>query len=335
MKHFLRGAASVGVAILLALTAGLALTGAAMAEVIKVAHADNEQHPKHIAFLRFADMVKEKSGGRLTVEVYPSGQLGGERELVEALQTGAVQITSVSNGVMSAFSKPFMLLDIPFLFENAEAARKAIDGAQEVLFSKLDENGLHGLAIWEQGFREVSSAKKPIKTMDDLQGMKLRTMEAPLHVEAWKAMGANPTPMSWGQVYPSLQTGVIDGQENPLYVVTQEKLYEVQKYVALTNHIYDAMPVVASGSWWNGLSAEDKKIINDAMDEATTLERKLVGEEVEKARAELGTLGVTVVSVPDSEIAKMRAAAQAPVIATVKKELGDSLVDSWLQSVSK
>src|SRR4051794_34936356 len=141
-----------------------------MAEVIKVAHADNEQHPKHIAFLRFADMVKEKSGGRLTVEVYPSGQLGGERELVEALQTGAVQITSVSNGVMSAFSKPFMLLDIPFLFENAEAARKAIDGAQEVLFSKLDENGLHGLAIWEQGFRQVSSAKKPIKTMDDPPG---------------------------------------------------------------------------------------------------------------------------------------------------------------------
>ncbi|MEQ8934140.1 MAG: TRAP transporter substrate-binding protein [Silicimonas sp.] len=305
---------------------------AANAETIRVAHADNEAHPKHLAFLRFVEKVSELSGGDLTVEVFPSGQLGGERELVEALQTGAVQITSVSNGVMSAFSDQFMLLDIPFLFSNAEQARSAIDASQDELFVDLDAIGLHGLAIWEQGFRELSSSA-PVESVSDLVGFKVRTMEAPLHVAAWKAAGANPTPMSWGQVYPSLQTGVIDGQENPLYVVTQEKLFEVQKNVTLTHHIYDAMPVVADGNWWNGLPDADKNIITEAMSEATEYERSLVGEEVENARAELAGLGVTVAEFPEEEREKLKASAQQTVVETVAAKLGKNTVDSWLSKV--
>jgi len=302
---------------------------AAYAETIRVAHADSEAHPKHQAFVRFADKVSELSGGDITVEVFPSGQLGGERELVEALQTGAVQITSVSNGVMSAFSDQFMLLDIPFLFSDADQARSAIDAAQEDLFAGLDAIGLHGLAVWEQGFRELSSSA-PVESLNDLAGFKVRTMEAPLHVAAWKAAGANPTPMSWGQVYPSLQTGVIDGQENPLYVVTQEKLFEVQKNVTLTHHIYDAMPVIADDNWWNGLSDKDRKIITDAMIEATDYERSLVGEEVEKARSELANLGVTVAEFPSQEREMLKARAQQAVIAQIATKLGNDAVDTWL-----
>lgn len=312
---------------------GFSLAMPVQAETIRIGHADNEAHPKHLAFIKFKELVEVGSNGDLTVEVFPSGQLGGERELVEALQSDAVQITSVSNGVMSAFSKPFMLLDIPFMFKDADSARDAIDGAQTSLFSNLDDIGLHGLAVWEQGFRELSSSTKPVTSADDVMGVKVRTMEAPLHVTAWKALGANPTPMSWGQVYPSLQTGVIDGQENPLYVVTQEKLYEVQKYVSLTNHIYDAMPVVASATWWNGLSDENKSLIEDAMAEATIYERSLVGEEVEQARVELGELGVEVVEVPDDVLDDLKAKAQGPVIESVKAELGGDLVDQWLASI--
>lgn len=312
-----------------------ALVTGAGAEVIKVAHADNQAHPKHQAFMRFAELVKENSGGRLEVEVYPSGQLGDERELVESLQTGAVHITSVSNGVMSAFSPQFMLLDIPFSFENADKARGMIDGSQTLLFADLESIGLHGLAIWEQGFRQVSSSAKGISTADDVKGMKLRTMEAPLHVEAWRAMGANPTPMSWGQVYSSLQTGIIDGQENPLYVVTQEKLFEVQKHVSLTNHIYDAMPVIASNDWWSSLPEADAAIIAAAMAEATTYERTLVEAEVEKARAELEGLGVEVVETPAAEIAAMKALAQPPVIARIRAALGDEPVDAWLKAIGQ
>ena len=308
---------------------------AANAETIKVAHADNQAHPKHQAFVRFAEIVKEKSGGRLEVEVYPSGQLGDERELIESLQTGAVHITSVSNGVMSAFAPQFMLLDIPFSFEDAGAARAVIDRSQTLLFDNLEELGLHGLAIWEQGFRQVSSSAKGIATSADVKGLKLRTMEAPLHVEAWRAMGANPTPMSWGQVYSSLQTGIIDGQENPLYVVTQEKLFEVQKHVSLTNHIYDAMPVVASGSWFSSLPAADAELIAAAMTEATVYQRSLVETEVEKARGELQALGVEVTGTPASEIAALKEMAQPPVIARIRSTLGDEPVDAWLKSISE
>lgn len=309
--------------------------GAAQAETIRVGHADTEAHPKHLAFLKFKELVESASDGDITVDIFPSGQLGGEREMVEALQSGALQITSVSNGVMSAFSKPFMLLDIPFLFQDAARAHQAIDGARSVLFSELGGIGLHGLAVWEQGFRQVSSAKRPVRSLEDVKGLKLRTMEAPLHVEAWRAMGANPTPMSWGQVYPSLQTGVIDGQENPLYVVTQENLFEVQKYVSLTNHIYDAMPVVASGAWWNGLSDDRRRIVTEAMAGATAYERGLVGAEVEKAAAELAGRKIEVVTVPAETLAAMTQAAQPPVIARVKAELGDDLVDRWLAETAR
>lgn len=312
-----------------------ALVTGAGAEVIKVAHADNQAHPKHLAFMRFAELVKENSGGRLEVEVYPSGQLGDERELVEALQTGAVHVTSVSNGVMSAFAPRFMLLDIPFSFEDAGAARSMIDSSQTLLFGDLESIGLHGLAIWEQGFRQVSSAARGIATAADVKGMKLRTMEAPLHVEAWRAMGANPTPMSWGQVYSSLQTGIIDGQENPLYVVTQENLFEVQKHVSLTNHIYDAMPVVASNDWWSSLPEADAAIVAAAMAEATAYERTLVEEEVGKARAELEGHGVEIVETPAGEIAALKALAQPPVIARIRATLGDEPVDAWLKAIAE
>lgn len=310
------------------------VTGAS-AQTIKVGHSDNQAHPKHEAFVHFARLVDEKSQGRLKVEIYPSGQLGDERELLESLQTGAMHLTSVSNGVMSAFAPQFMLLDIPFSFRDSESARRALDGAQDILFTDLDRIGLHGLSIWEQGFRQVSSAKKGISASADVQGLKLRTMEAPLHVEAWRAMGANPTPMSWGQVYSSLQTGIIDGQENPLYVVTQEKLFEVQKFVSLTNHIYDAMPVVASESWWSSLSDDDRKLITDAMAEATSFQRGLVDAAVEKARTDLAELGVEITETPADQIAALKAQAQPPVISRIRDTLGDAPVDAWLAVIAE
>jgi len=315
---------------------GLPAISPASAEVVRVAHADSEQHPKHLAFLKFAEIVTAKTNGELSVQVFPSGQLGDEREIVEGLQQGTVHLTSVSNGVVSAFSKSFMLLDIPYLFEDYASARRAIDGpGKPLLFSGLDKIGLVGLSVWEQGFRNISSSKSAVDTADKLKGLKLRTMEAPLHVTAWKAAGANPTPMSWSQVYPSLQQGVIDGQENPLYVVTQEKLYEVQKFVSLTRHIYDAMPVLASKKWFDGLSQKHQKVVRDAIAEVTDYERGLVEKLVKEAEGELPGLGVKVVSLTSDNLAKIRAVAQPAVVAKVKAELGDALVDGWLKATAK
>jgi tripartite ATP-independent transporter DctP family solute receptor len=280
--------------------------------------------------------VKERSGGSLDVEIFPSGQLGDEREIIEGLQQGTIHLTSVSNGVVSAFDKDFMLLDIPFLFEDEAAARRAIDSAaEETLFKNLGDIGLLGLAIWEQGFRNVSSSEKPVAGLDDLRGLKLRTMEAPLHVEAWRAAGANPTPMSWSQVYPSLQQGVIDGQENPLYVVTQEKLYEVQKYVSLTRHIYDAMPVLASKTWFDSLPADQQRIVTETIREVTSYERQLAEQLVSEAAKELPSKGVSVVELDPARRAEIAAAAQGPVIERVKATLGNEVVDAWLAAAKQ
>ena len=305
-----------------------------LAETVRVAHADSPEHPKHLAFLRFAEIVKERSGGNLDVEIFPSGQLGDEREIIEGLKQGTVHLTSVSNGVVTAFDEDFMLLDIPFLFEDEAAARRAIDGAAEkTLFKNLDDVGLVGLAVWEQGFRNVSSSDNPVTGLDDLKGLKLRTMEAPLHVEAWRAAGANPTPMSWSQVYPSLQQGVIDGQENPLYVVTQEKLYEVQKYVSLTRHIYDAMPVLASKSWFDALPADQQQIVREAIRDVTPYERQLAEQLVSDAAKELPGMGVSIVELDPASRAEIAAAAQGPVIDRVRSALGNEVVDAWLAAV--
>ena len=333
-----RGAILLGASALLAGVAGLSLPGAASAETfkVKIAHVDTVEHPKHLAFLKFKNLVEERSEGRLEVTVFHGGQLGDERENVEGAQLGTVHLACVSNGVMVPFSETFMLLDIPFLFEDYDQARAIIDArGQALLFEGLEEIGLVGLAIWEQGYRNVSTSSKAIRTLEDIEGMKIRTMEAPLHVTAFRGLGSNPTPMSFSQLYTSLQQGVVDGQENPLYVLTQEKFYEVQDYVALTRHIYDPMPVIASKRWMDSLPADLQAIVTEAMVEVTDYERQVAEALVEEAAKELPGLGVEVVALAPEERARFRAAAQPPVIERVREALGNQAVDDWLAAVGQ
>ena len=318
--------------------AGLSLPDDALAETfkVKIAHVDTVEHPKHLAFLKFKGLVEERSKGRLQVTVFHGGQLGDERENIEGAQLGTVHLACVSNGVMVPFSEKFMLLDIPFLFADYAQARAIIDTkGQALLFEGLDKIGLVGLAIWEQGYRNVSTSKKAIRKLEDIKGMKIRTMEAPLHVTAFRGLGSNPTPMSFSQLYTSLQQGVVDGQENPLYVLTQEKFYEVQDYVALTRHIYDPMPVIASKKWMDSLPADLQKIVTQAMAEVTNYEREIAEALVVEAGKKLPGLGVEVVRLTTEERARFRAAAQPPVIERVRKALGDKVVDDWLAAVGQ
>jgi tripartite ATP-independent transporter DctP family solute receptor len=316
--------------------AGVSLPDTTVAETIKVkvAHVDTVEHPKHLAFLKFKKLVEERSEGRLDVTVFHGGQLGDERENIEGAQLGTVHLACVSNGVMVPFSQKFMLLDIPFLFEDYEQARAIIDSkGQALLFEGLNDIGLVGLAIWEQGYRNISTSKKAIRSLDDIEGLKIRTMEAPLHVTAFRGLGSNPTPMSFSQLYTSLQQGVVDGQENPLYVLTQEKFYEVQDYVVLTRHIYDPMPVIASKKWMDSLPPDLQQIVIEAMVEVTSYEREVAEALVEQAAKELPGLGVEVVSLTPEARARFRGAAQPPVLEQVRSSLGDKTVDDWLAVV--
>src|SRR5699024_9697225 len=208
--------------------------------VIKVSHAVTDKHPGHKAMEVFKEKVEAESDGKLEVRIFHSSQLAGQREGVEGLQSGTVEITLTPNGIAAAFDPTFSLLDIPFQFDDVEHARRTLDaGGSSMLFENLSEAGLMGLAVWEQGMSNLGTSRAPATDPSELKGLRLRTMEAPLHIAAWKSLGANPTPIGWAQVYTSLQQGVIDGVENPSYIFSQTPVHEQIKYLALTEHIYD------------------------------------------------------------------------------------------------
>lgn len=341
----IRLAVSLGLAAsLVACGAGAATTGgeersetgstsAEQTEIV-IAHADNPAHPKHRAFERFAEVVEKASDGRITATISHSGALGDETELVESVKLGSVTMTSVSNGVMVPFAEEFMLLDVPFQFEEVEHARSVLDGeAGKAVLQAVETAGLTGLAFWEQGFRNLSSGS-PVQSLDDVQGLKVRTLTAPLHVAAWNALGANATPMSWGEVFTSLQQGVIDGQENPLFVILQENLYEVQDYATLTRHIYDPMPVVVNSDWFDGLDNASRQIVLDAMEEATQYERDLAKDLDDEAAQELADAGFEIIELAPEERARFKERAQPPVLDEVEGALGEDRIVEWLNAVS-
>ncbi|RST85700.1 DctP family TRAP transporter solute-binding subunit [Aquibium carbonis] len=208
---------------------------------------------------KFLEVLEDLSGGAFTGEISPSGQLGGERDMIEGLQIGSVDIVITSSGPMGNFVPEVYALDLPFLFRDYDHARKVLDGdIGKELLAKIDENQLVGLAWSENGFRHVTNSERPIRTPDDLKGLKLRTMENRVHMEAFSGMGAAPTPMAFPELFAALQQGVIDGQENPITVITATKFWEVQKYVSLTGHVYSPALVLASPSVMDGLSDEER-----------------------------------------------------------------------------
>jgi len=279
-----------------ALAAGFA-TAAAAQTVIKAGHGAQTGHPTHLALERFAELVKEKTAGEVTVEVYPDRQLGEEREMVEGLQFGSVDMAVVSTGPLVAFVPDVAVIDLPFLFEDSEHVYRVLDGevGQELL-KAFEPRGIHGLAWWENGWRHLT-ANKSIQTPADLQGLKLRTMQNPVHIAAFEELGASPVPMVWGEVFTSLGQGVIDAQENPITVIATNSLWEVQSHVMLTGHVYGPHAALFSKAKWDSLSPEHQAAVTEAVREATAYQReqsaKLEAENLEKLKQN----GMTVVEV--------------------------------------
>jgi tripartite ATP-independent transporter DctP family solute receptor len=207
----------------------------------------------------FAAEMDKQSGGEIKINLKPAGALGGERDVIEGLQIGSVELTISSTGPIGNFIPEVYVLDFPFLFTSYDSARSVLDGpiGQELL-AKFESQGLVGLAWAENGFRHVTNSVHPVKTPEDLKGLKLRTMENQVHIAAFEAAGASPTPMSWTEVLTSLQQGTIDGQENPIPVLTANKMWEIQKYLTLTGHVYSPAVIVMSKIHWDGLTEEQQ-----------------------------------------------------------------------------
>ena len=228
---------------------------------------------QNVAAEKFKEIVESRSGGEIGVKIHHSASLGSETEILQQIQMNTVEMGIITTGPFDTFDPIVRVIDYPFLFKDEWQADRVLDGplGQEIL-SSLETSGFKGLAFSENGFRHLTNSRKPVKTADDVAGLKIRVMESALHKAIWQALGANPTPMPW-PIYTELEQRVIDGQENPLWVAEVYKMYEVQKYMTLTRHVYSGHIDVASLAWWKTLDAKTQELLRSAMAQAARFQR--------------------------------------------------------------
>ena len=255
-----------GVFLALVFVSVLALPVFAADFTLKVGTIVSETHPDYIVMSTvFKPLVETNSKGKIAVEIYPNGQLGDDREMSEAVQLGSIEICIPATGALASFDKRVQVLDLPYLFVNEEQAFKALDGKLgQKIDSFLPELGFVNLGYPHNGFRHVTTNVKPIYQPEDLKGLKIRTMEIPAHIDFFRSVGANPTPMSSGELYAALLQGTVDAQERPVEMIYDGKFYEVQKYVSKTSHCYSATVLLASKAFMDKLPEDLRKVVESA-----------------------------------------------------------------------
>lgn len=261
--------------VLLMVTTIIFWCGNAMAVTnIKLAVVTKPGSAQNIAAEKFKGLVEQRANGDIKVQIFHSASLGNETEILQQVQMNSVQMAIVTGGPFDTFDPMARVVNYPFLFKNYEQVDQVLDGSLGAeLLKSLESSGFKGLAFSENGFRNLTNNKRPVKSADDLRGLKIRVMASAIHKAIWQSLGANPTPMPW-PIYTELEQGVIDGQENPLWVMEVYKFYEIQKYMTLTRHVYSYHIDVASLNWWNTLDAKTQGMIQKAMYEAAVFQRK-------------------------------------------------------------
>ncbi|MDW7673582.1 MAG: TRAP transporter substrate-binding protein [Bacillota bacterium] len=270
--------------------------------VLKAGHTLAPDHPYNDGMLKFAELVEQKTNGQIKIDVYPAAQLGSEREAIEGVQMGTIDITLVSTAPLAGFSDAFLALDLPFIFKDRTHAYKVLDGeiGQDML-SKLDGTGLIGINFWENGFRNLTNGERPVVVPEDAKGLKVRTMENQIHMDSFRAIGADPTPMAFGELFTALQQKTVDGQENPLPIIWTSKFFEVQEHLALTGHFYAAVPLLINEKLFNSFSPEVQQAILEAAEEARDFERNIIKEMDESLLGDLKEAGMQVTE-PDKAV---------------------------------
>jgi TRAP-type transport system periplasmic protein len=269
----------IGVAVCSVLLCFLPWSSAISAEkqiIIKVAHVHVPEHPTSVGCLRFEKLVEERTKGRVKVEVYPGSQMGSERELFEGLMMGTLEMGTISTSGIASFSRESGIWDLPYLFRDSGHAYRVMDGpvGKKVDEAALKKTGVRFIGYFENGWRHMTNKVRPINKPEDMNGLKMRTMTAPVMIEIIRAMGANPVPIAWGETYLALQQGVADGQENPHVNTFGAKLYEVQKYVSLTGHVYNPQVFCINDKFYQALPADIKQIIHATAKEVIDQARK-------------------------------------------------------------
>jgi len=252
----------------------LFLAGTALAGTqIKLGLVTKPGSAQNIAAEKFKELIEQRSGGEFTVKIFHSASLGNETEILQQVQMNTIQMAIVTGGPFDTFDPVTRVVNYPFLFKDYSQADRILDGplGTEILKS-LETSGFKGLSFSENGFRNLTNSRRPVKSPEDIAGLKIRVMASAIHKAIWRALGANPTPMPW-PIYTELEQGVIDGQENPLWVMEVYKFYEIQKYMTLSRHVYSYHIDVASLNWWNTLDKGHQEMVKTAMHDAAVYQR--------------------------------------------------------------
>jgi tripartite ATP-independent transporter DctP family solute receptor len=301
--------------------------------VIRAGHGQPQGTGLHMGFVYFKEAVEEMSDGAITVEIFDSGQLGGDRELTEGVQLGNVQMTAVSATNLAPFSKEFFVLDTYFMFRDREHVYSVLDGkAGDAMLAPMDDINIKGLGYWENGFRHFTNSIRPVEVPEDMRGIKMRVPENPVQIGAWKSVGAGPTPMAWGELFTALQQKTLDGQESTLESILTMKFYEVQPYISITGHKYSPYVILMNKEFYDGMSAEQQGWVNAAIEDSLAKQRAFAKEAEQKAIDAIREAGNTIVE-PTVEQKLQFRKIMASTYDLVKKNSGEEIFELYLSEV--
>lgn len=305
--------------------------------VIRLAHDSQETSPVHKAMLYFEQALESRSNGELKVEIYPARQLGDVRETTELVQQGNLQMTFGASVLLSPYVPEFNVLDVFYLFENEEQAHRALDSETigQPLLNAMESKGFHGLGFMEVGFRSVTNSSKPIEKLDDLKSLKIRSASNPTQISAWRSVGTAPTPLSWGEIFTSLQQGLINAQESAIYSIYAERFYEAQNYLSLTNHIYTNYVLFMNKEFWDSLPEEQQALVAEVSKETIAKQRQLAAKQNQEVIKDLEAKGMTVNVVPSEVRSQMKEKMNAAVYQDLRSKTGPELFDSVIAEIER
>lgn len=305
----------------------------ALALTAKLGTSLPETHPQTLGAKKFAELVKEKTHGEITIQVFPNAMLGNDVSMTSMAQAGTLEFTVPSTATLASLNDNFSIVSLPFQFDSEQQADKVLDGpAGKMLLDSLKAKQLDALDFWENGFRHITNSRRPITTLEDLQGLKVRTMQNNLYIDLFNDLKANAVPMPVNELFTALETGAVDGQENPYTVIYAQHFSDVQKYLSKTAHAYDALVLLASDNFMKQLTDAQRQAIHEAADEATVYERQTSRELNSKLLDELKQT-MTINDVPASERQRMRDALQ-PLTKRYTERLDPAVVSAFEQALA-
>jgi len=305
-------------------------------EVIRMGQGLSDQHGSYQAFLKFEEIVERETGGRIDVQTFHSGQLGDDAAMIGALQAGTQEVTFPSTGAVSRFVTGLFVFDLPFILPQDFELIDSILGGEvgTSLLEQFDEHGMIGLGFGENGFRHLTNNRREVTSVADVAGLKIRTMENEIHLALWTALGAMPSPLPFSEVFSALQTGVFDGQENPVSSIYLNRFHEVQQYVTDTGHVYSPLVMLMSQIFYNNSNPEERALFRAAATEALEYQRNLTREDNDAMMANIEAAGTTVTRLTP-EAREEFVNATAPLYEQFRERIGGELLDAVLAAVGR